>query len=219
MDDKFIGFDIETAPDFAAAEKLWKAPSRLKDPAKIADAKAEYLAEAALSPLTGRIVIIGLIGIEAMPEYLEGPEKAIIEAFWDIFAANHYAAHRFCFWSGAGNAGHFDIDYLVTRSRILGIPVPATVRNGRFYGSRIVDLASEFLLNRTGEYLSLTNAGEIFHLYDEGVTPACTRKRPDDAITGAGFAMAYANGATRQAALDYLANDLHLVYHLARAIL
>jgi hypothetical protein len=219
MDDKFIGFDIETAPDFEMAEKLWKAPSRLKDPAKIADAKAEYLAEAALSPLTGRVVVIGLIGIEAMPEYLEGPEKAVLEAFWGYFRANHYAAHRFCFWSGAGNAGHFDIDFIVTRSRILGLDVPATARNGRYYGTRIVDLAAEFLLNRTGDYLSLTNAGEIFHLFDEGVTPACKRKKPDDPITGAGFALAYANGATCQAALDYLANDLFLLYHLAKAIL
>ena len=214
----FICCDIETKANPAVAERLWKPPSRLVDPAKIAAAKVEFIEKAALSPLMGEIVVIGLVTDDAEISYLEGDERIILTAFWDIVGSNDHATTKFVYWSGSGAAGdNFDMDYIVTRSRILGVRIPGVVRNGRFYGQRFVDLASEFLLYKTGEYLSLSNAGMLFGLYDKAQEPAVKPKLATDEVQGANFAQWY--GKDREKALGYLKNDLALLFHLAKAIL
>ncbi len=215
----FIGLDIETRGNIAVAERLWKPPSRLKDPNKIAEAKADYIEKAAISPLTGELVVIGLIGEEGAVSYIEGTEKEIIERFWELVTPADQANTKFVFWSGSGASSVcFDMDFIVTRSRILGIKVPECVRHGRFYGSRFVDLASEFLLYQTGEYLSLSHAGMVFGLFDG--KHDCRQKLPEDEVTGANFAFHYDQKEEGRAkALSYLRNDLMILFHLANAIL
>jgi hypothetical protein len=213
----FIAFDIETKPLPEIAAKLFKPSSRLKDPAKIAEAKADFISEAALSPLTGSIIVIGLIDQDAKVEYLEGTESVILTAFWKRFEAHAEAVTKFCCWSGSGAAGKiFDADFIVTRSRILGVRIPPTVRNGRFYGSRIVDLASEFLLYQTDAYLSLTKAAMLMGMYDDA-SLSLTPKSDTDEVKGENFHRHYAENPAK--ALPYLANDLLHTYHLARRIL
>jgi hypothetical protein len=216
----FVGFDIETRGVPARAELLWKPPGNIKDPEKIALARDKFLGEAALSPLTGAIVVIGLVECDGRILFLEGTEEEIIKAFWASVSAPVNTVTKFVYWSGSGSSSqNFDMDFIITRSRLLRIPVPVAVRNGRFYGGRFVDLASEFLLYQTGEYLSLTNAGHLFDLYQDGVTPSVQPKSKTDPIQGANFAAAYDNQTTRQDALGYLRNDLLHLYHLAHAIL
>lgn len=233
----FVALDIETSGIPEAAERLYKpeeykTPGNIKDPAKLSDhrakweadqvdAKTKFIERAALSPLTGKIVVIGLIDDEGAIIYLEGDEKKVITDFWAIVDHHENAVTKFVFWSGSGAAQEaFDMDFIVTRSRILGIKLPHSVRNGRFYGNRFIDLASEFLLYRSGAYLSLTNVAELFGLFDGVQTPPVTRKSEADEVTGATFAKVYAEGEEGRAkALGYLANDLALTLHVARRIL
>jgi hypothetical protein len=234
MNERYV-LDIETRGNPAAAEKLWK-PSEykthgnIKDPVKLqahratweeaqAEAKALFIERAALSPLTGTVCCIGLADDAGEIKTLEGDERTVLTEFWRRVSLHENATTKWVYWSGSGSyADNFDLDFIVTRSRLIGVPVPPSVRSGRFYNPRFVDLAAEFLLYRSGEYLSLTNAGELFGLYDgkHGVTP----KRKDDEVTGANFAVLYdLGGESRQKALAYLANDLKITYHLANAIL
>lgn len=218
----FRAFDLESRGNPIACELLWKPPSRLKDPVKIAEAKADFFADAALSPLTGSIVIIGLIDQDGEIVLLEGTEADIIGDFWVHFVTAQPDV-RWCFWSGCGNPGrNFDLDFIVTRSRILGIKVPAIVRSGRYYGNRFVDLASEFLLYQSDAYLSLTNAAELLGVFDGPLWvggPNAARKDKSDPVIGATFAANYDNEATRFLALQYLINDLYLSFGVAQSIL
>lgn len=212
----FKVFDIESRPDPKMAELLFKPSSRIKDPAKIDAAKADAIADASLNPITGSIIIIGMMDDEGKPWYLEGPERKILDNFWTEFESPTNAYTKFCFWSGCGAAGKmFDIDFIVTRSRILGVRVPSSVRNGRFYSSRIVDLASEFLLYQNDAYLSLTNAAEAFRFYD--IYPELTRKKDTDLVRGENFWEYYEKD--KHMAMPYLLNDLNHVYRLAQYIL
>lgn len=258
----FTGFDIETKPVPELVEKFTKPfpefdpkaikLGNLKDPAKIqeklacckADHEADRVAywknahdRAALNPFTGQIVVIGLINQDAAIVYLEGDEKNIVRLFWHHFTQPDDGARKFLFWSGCGAAEKmFDLDYIVTRSRILGVKVPPQVRNGRFYTPRIVDLASEFLLYQREQYLSLTKAAELFGLYDQNfgdIRKADStalniwRKHDGDACTGENFWLWYEGKANtedsaeaqRDFALRYLANDLRHLFHLAPRIL
>jgi hypothetical protein len=246
---EFIGLDIETKPRPELVDRFSKPfpdfdanavkCGNLKDPVKIAEkinqAKADHEAEceaywknlrdrAALNPFTGEILIIGLVNEHGDVRFLEGNEATILGAFWELFIEHGQAQRRFVYWSGCGNSSqNFDIDYIVTRSRILGIPVPATARNGRFYSSRIIDLASEFLLHRHDAYLKLTVAADILGLYD---VPAANEANPiypkqeDDTVTGENFHLWYDGKADAAISLEdqrtkakrYLRNDvLHLL--------
>jgi hypothetical protein len=255
----YCGFDIETAPIPENVERFTKPFAEfdadavkcgnLKDPAKIVEKKAQAFADhaeeqkaywrkahenAALSPFTGRIVVIGLITEDASITYLEGEEKAILGAFWNHFAEPKNALRKWVYWSGCGDAGkNFDLDFIVTRSRIVGVPVPPLVRNGRFYSSKFVDLASEFLLFQREQYLSLSKAADMMGLYelpevsdieaDRTIWP----KREDDPVQGVNFWQWYEGkieGGERPEeqrlfALRYLANDLKHLWHLAPMIL
>jgi hypothetical protein len=250
----FTGFDCETAPIPSAVERFTKPfpgfvesevkTGNLKDPLKIAaklaeardthaDEKVAYWKRAhdfaACNPFTGRIVVIGLVNEEGSVSYIEGDEKTILTLFWMHYSAHGDAARKFVFWSGCGaSEKNFDIDFIVTRSRINGVRIPPGVRQGRFYSPRIVDLAGEFLLHQREQYLSLTKAAELFGLYDDTAPgPKITPKRDDDTVTGESFHAWYAGTAVdmvsaaeqRAHALTYLKNDLLHLVHLADRIL
>jgi hypothetical protein len=255
------GFDIECRPLPDLVDKFTKPfppfdeaevkCGNMVDPqkiaAKIAQARTEHYEElakywsnaydrAALNPFTGEIIVIGLIDEHGSTAYLDGPEKGILVAFWTAYALGGDTARKWVYWSGCGDfSKKFDIDYIVTRSRIRGVRIPPGVRLGRNYSSRIVDLAGEFLLHQREAYLSLTKAGELFGLYGEHGTgpegaPADLHvfpKREGDPVQGANFFQFWSGTAysdvpqeeQRLLALRYLGNDLKHLLHLAPRIL
>lgn len=254
------GFDIETRPVPELVERFTKPfpefdesavkCGNLKDPAKIAaklaeardshaDDKIAYWKKAhefaACNPWTGQIVVIGLINEAGEIGYLEGDERHILTLFWMHFTAHGDAARKFVFWSGCGASDKmFDIDFILTRSRIIGVRVPPQVRMGRYYAGRIIDLASEFLLHQREQYLSLTKAADLFGLYEKPLDHARIAtstdifpKRDDDPVRGENFWQWYAGTAQpdtpkeeqRAFALRYLRNDLLHLLHLAPRIL
>ncbi len=258
----FTGFDIETRPmpdlvdkftkPFPAFDRDAVKCGNLKDPVKIAEKLAQAEADhktdelrywekahmdAALNPFTAEIVVIGLIDEQGFTAYLHGPEPAILGGFWKAFTLGGDAARKFVFWSGCGAIeSKFDIDFIMTRSRICGVKIPPQARDGRYYSRRIVDLAGEFLLHKRESYLSLTKAAQLFNLYGadglcgpEGVPADQTifPKRDDDPVTGKNFflwwdGIAVADHSAeeqRALATRYLANDLKHLLHLAPRIL
>lgn len=247
----FVCLDIETrarpervaqfTPPFAPFVREEVKCGNIKDPVKIAEkiaaSEAEHIRaeaaywqkaneQAALHPLTGEIAVIGILTDDGMPDFLEGDERTILSLFWSVFGLPGDPSRVWVVWSGSGASDrNFDFDFIITRSRLLGVPIPAHVRRGRYYSDRIVDLASEFLLHRRDAYLSLTKAADAFGLYDApitigGVPTQLRRKRDDDPVTGATFAAHWdADGEKRELARSYLVNDLNHTLALARRIL
>lgn len=248
----FIGFDIETRPlldNVARFTKLFPdfdplavKLGNIKDAAlraeKIESERAKHAAEcaaywqtardrAALDPLTGAVVCIGVVTEHGEPTIIaESTEAASLRQFWQIVSLSDHALTKFVFWSGCGDASKkFDLDFLVTRSRLNRVPLPMRVRDGRFYHSRFVDLAGEFLLHQRERFLSLTKAAEMFGLYEEHAD--IFRKTPEDTVTGEHFWKWWegiANTETpdveqREEAVKYLNNDLLHLRHLAPLLL
>lgn len=255
----FIGFDIETKPlphlvdkyarPFEDFDESAVKYGNTKDPAKRADLLAQKRSDhdearlaywknlrerAALDPFTGAIVCIGVITDTGAPEIIsEATEAATLRQFFQLWVSPAYALTKFVFWSGCGDPQKkFDIDYIVTRARINRVPLPARVRNGRYYADRVVDLAGEFLLHKREAYLKLTKAADMLGLYEEhkDITP----KTDADAVTGEDFwkfweGSAFEPADTREAvptaaeqrafATKYLYNDLLHLKYLAPHIL
>lgn len=197
-------FDIETA-GFAEADIIhlapkFEAPSNYKDPEKIAAAiaeqKANWLKRAALSPITGRVLAIGIKPRDAFPIIFEAPtpedERSIIVGFWDYVKEGE-------FWSAmeGWNVEGFDLPFLIKRSWKLRIPVPmALVMSGRYLAPRFVDLMRTFQApNYREDFTSLDTAAKFL-----GV----------GAKTGSGAHFAETYATDRAAALAYLENDLSL---------
>lgn len=249
----YIAFDVETRPLPDLVERYARPYPEFdvdavkygntKDPAKRADLLASKRTEheadrvaywknlherAALDPFTGAIICIGIISDTGEPEiFAEKTEDATLRQFWNLVAMSDHALTKFVMWSGCGDASKmFDLDYIVTRSRINRIPLPARVRDGRFYNHRFVDLAKEFLLYQRERFLSLTKAADMLGLYaehkdilpksDEDIVRAENFWQWWDGSAEAGVGMH--SDQQRDLARQYLCNDLRLTRYLAQII-
>jgi hypothetical protein len=134
--------DIETAPrpieEIYKLKPDFKAPANFKDPFKIAENLKEqeetWLRKAALSPITGCIVVLGVKPFGAEPIILEGEERDILLGWWEIFNEGRTFAEFF----GHGLKG-FDMPFVIKRSWLHGIKVPMDILfpgDGRFLNSR-----------------------------------------------------------------------------------
>lgn len=231
---RLIAFDIETGPlasdfleslvpEFDPAEvKL----GNIKDPALVAAKveaarakhRSDFVEKAALDPLTGRVLAVGLLVFgpneeEAFHEVAIDPrgedatEARILLSFWDVFARS-IAGER-TFFVGH-NSTDFDLPFLVTRSRVLGVKVPSAVlkRSGNRYSfsERFVDTRTVFALGRDVRSMK-TSLGHLCRLLGLG------EKSGD----GADFAGLLASGRLDEAR-DYLKKDLSLTAHLANRL-
>ena len=201
-------FDLETAAlpleEIVHLKPQFNAPSNWKDPAKIADNIAEqekkWLTEAALNPLTGRILVVGIKEFGREPEYLEGNERDILQHLWDRIG---YDAH-YERWYGHAIHG-FDLPFAVKRSWLHGIPVPMNTLfsdNGFINRRRFVDTMLAFQCgDRGSDYVGLDMVAKFFGM------PGKTED------IGKDFGFIY--GTDRPRALSYLARDLEIVEGVA----
>jgi predicted PolB exonuclease-like 3'-5' exonuclease len=128
-----VSFDIETIPNADVLPILPEPEVKLgnlKDPAKIADkkaeARAEQVAEMALDPLTGRVASYALAGHMADGQYAEAfdclaaktddEERRIIGDILTVIAG---AECRLVTWNGIG----FDLPFVYKRAVVLGVCV------------------------------------------------------------------------------------------------
>jgi predicted PolB exonuclease-like 3'-5' exonuclease len=201
--------DIETIalPDdqLAALKPVFEPPSNYKDPAKIADnlaaQEAKWREQAALSALTGRVAIIGLMDnlgtFVADVANEPGHEADILRNFW-----RDYGQHHVLGWNIKG----FDIPFLVQRSWIHGIRVPDNVFNGRYISA---DWATD-LLERWTCFQSRLQTGSSL----DAVSRACGLG--GKASTGAEFGKLWATD--RMKAMDYCQSDCGLTLLLAKRL-
>jgi len=137
-------FDLECGPlPREVIEPLFEPfepNSGWKDPVKIERARLEYIEDcidrAALNPLTGQILCIGLQEDDEPPWVLiEDTEAELIEEFWKITGLRQVTHQLVGF-----DSNRFDLPYLVRRSWILGIGVPKWLRKGRYWTDQAIDL-------------------------------------------------------------------------------
>jgi hypothetical protein len=208
-------FDIETAPlpleqiksqmpEFVESEV--KLGNR-KDPDVIRqyldDARQkhieQWIARAALSPLTGSIVAIGWLkdnGASSIMMEGEFDELTMIEAFFALYQSQYGAR-----WIGF-NIARFDLPFLVRRAWTYGIPVPP-IFNGRYPASCFVDLMQLWQMGDPKEFISLDRLARYLGL-------------PGKSMDGSAFAaLRYENPDT---AIEYLRNDLELTQSVAEKI-
>lgn len=148
--------DIETMPNPDVIYLLPepKIDARLKDPAKIAEAKAEgraaQIEKMALSPLTGKIAAIGIVG-EFGGECIIDDEKIMLDAAYEAIQSFQIITY---------NGKSFDIPFIFKRGIILGCTW-ATIPEMKLYTDRYksgiahIDLMVEFC--NYGEYEKLDN--------------------------------------------------------------
>lgn len=210
-------FDIETGP-LPESELLAMLPpfdplevktGNLKDPGKIAEKLAEaeaghkrdFIDKAALDALTGRVLAIGLKDFQTGEvEFLtEQDEEKLLLDFWcrvygDMGRINPMIGFNICL---------FDLPFLIRRSWKHGVRVPAGIRKGRYWGDQVIDLRDVWQL---GDRMA------------KGSLDRVARHLGVGAKTGNGKDFADLFATNREAALEYLKNDLELTAKVGQAM-
>lgn len=148
MNRRAIVLDIETKADEAYTSRLEfreqlrasiEAPSNYKDPVKIEaycdDQFDKALQRFALSPMTGRVVCVGLAWLDEDREpvtYADDSEAAVLMCLMNWLPENPAALAGF-------NVRKFDLPFLATRASLHGIELAPWWPHSRDY-RRIADL-------------------------------------------------------------------------------
>lgn len=200
-----ICMDIETGPlPEAQLKELmpeFEAPANLKDPDKIKAAieskRKAWIEDAALSPLTGEVLAIGL-WIDGTHVIISEPasEAMMLHEFWDAIQDSHQLHHIIGF-----NCCLFDLPFLIRRSWKFNVTVPLGVRRGRYWGDQITDLRDVWQCGDRQAPGSLDTIAK--HLGIGGKTGI-----------GKDFASLWKSDRTK--AIEYLKNDLDLTAEIAK---
>ena len=164
---------------------------------------------AALSSITGQVLAIGYSG-QAQQIHTVGDgvqESALLAHFWGIYKKAR-AAHRKLI---GFNSKGFDIPFLVQRSYILGVDVPAMILTPTGYlEATFVDLADIWKAGNRGW-------GEKGFGSLDTIAKALGVGSKLPGVTGADFARLFnsTDPAERQLALDYLSADLAITRAVA----
>lgn len=207
---KIAVFDVETRsanPDVLEVFKPeFTAPGNLKDPEKIrvaiAEKEREWRESAALSALTGEIVVIGwLCGGET--KFITGmdSEKALLEDFWHLVKDHIRSGGRIVGF----NCHSFDWPYAIRRSFAHRVHVPMDVRQGRYFSDALVDIMDSWTCGSRDprDRISLDNLSKFLGVGKKN---------------GEGKEFGHLWETDREKALAYLANDLQLTKACYEAI-
>ena len=120
--------------------------------------KAEWLSKAALSPVTGRVLLIGTLASDDKPLFFDyDDEREILSDFWE--ATERTLADRIPIIGH--NSNGFDLPFLVRRSWMLGVPVPREVRQGRYWNPLFRDTMEVWNCGAR-DYVKLNALGDCF---------------------------------------------------------
>jgi hypothetical protein len=212
-----IIFDIETGPlpesELAALlppfDPAEVKTGNIKDPdkvaAKIAEAEAahrrEFFERAALDPLTGRVVAVGLLYPDSGEFVVIGhdDEAATLREFWDATRGEMGRINQMVGF----NTHLFDLPFLVRRSWKHRVPVPMGIRRGRYWGEEMVDLR---------------DAWQLGDRQARGSLDAVAKHLGVGAKTGEGKAFAELWAGNREQAVAYLRNDMMLTAKIAEVL-
>ena len=214
--------DLPHPGEFAAESvKLGQMKDPAKIEAKIAEARAKHEAavaayeenkakaladwqesamrSAALSAFTGQVLAIGYRRDSGQVAIQISNEPELLQAFWNLYQRSRAQSIRL--------VGHcifqFDLPFIVRRSWLLGVDVPPTVFDGRFFDNRVfTDTAKHWLLGQYGgEKFSLDLLDKFFG---------------GSGKNGNGAEFAKLLASDPEAAKAYLANDLEMNYRIAK---
>lgn len=177
----------------------------LRDPVKIADKIAEaeseyksnYLDRAALDPLTGRVVAMGVLypfDSNRIQILCEDDEAKMLTEFWSLChtgTLNTIIGFNICL---------FDLPFLVRRSWKHKIAVPRSLREGRYWNRDIVDLRDSWQLGDRQAHGSLNSIAKHLGVGEK---------------TGSGKDFAALLISDRAKAMEYLNTDLILCAKVA----
>lgn len=154
-----------------------------------------YKAEAALSPITGRVLAIGIYPLESEPiVFGDDDEAALLARFWKAWIDS------FGEWAG-WSIFYFDLPFLIRRSWKHGVGVPEIrISNARYWSPKFIDLAERFALGVFKGTVKLDVAARFL-----GV----------GAKNGNGADFAGLWESDRNAAIAYLLNDLMITKGVA----
>lgn len=164
---------------------------------------AEFKRGAALSPITGRVLAIGVHGADVS---IIGSDPTDLEAdiLWSFWA--HYCARTepFAGWNIHG----FDLPFIIRRSWKLGVEVPAGIRDmhDRYWNNRWIDLMTRFAIGQWKQFVKLDEAAKFFGVGE----------KPSDCGGGDFAGLWLGSQAERERAIDYLRNDLELTASMAK---
>lgn len=203
---KLLAWDLEMEPKPAAEivglMPAFEPPSNYRDPQKIAEnveaQRRAWLDRAALSPLTGRILLACVAEDDGPAEFIEGDEAAVVRGVLDRLTATIAAGGRCVGFNVHG----FDLPFLRQRALLLGLPFPRVLLNefrGRLgWHERLIDLLDLWSFGgRTRDLVSLDALAKAFGL------PGKTGD------FGPHFGALYREN--RSAALEYAGQDVELV--------
>lgn len=187
------------------AEKLKEAISaheatKARWPEQVAEAKKlhvdGFLEKAALSATTARVLVIGYYSVEKDKVVIDdgkGDESKLIVNFWKQYQTCRAAPKKMV----GLNIFDFDLPFLMRRSWMLDIDVPATIRNsGRYFDNVFIDLRREWLCGQ-----QFNSCPSNFDAIAKALgTPG------KNGQSGADFARLWHED--RNAAIEYLSQDL-----------
>lgn len=174
---------------------------------------ADFRDGAALDAATGWVVAVGMIDEYGEPVFFgQGngrDEENVLEIFWGYVSR----AIRDCIPMVGHNIHGFDLPFLVQRSWLLGVPIPAGVMTGgngsrKFWNPLFIDTMKEWTLFAPGGRIKLDTLSKAFGLAGKTTGP-CEGKNfhefwfSDDP-------------AKRLQAIDYLTADISLPLEIAR---
>jgi DNA polymerase elongation subunit (family B) len=212
---RYIAFDIETGPrpesEIAPLMPEFTAPGNIKDPAKIEAAiaakKQAWIDNAALDPLSGRILMVGTQADDGhYTPYPYTEQQTEWQIVSDVLRTlGDYAASAHARIIGF-NTRQFDIPFLFRRAWILGVNVPVVLREflTRRNNDQVVDLQDIWLAgayDRSGQSL-------------KQIALACDL--PPKLGDGAAFPSLWASD--RKAAIEYNKRDLEITVALAKKL-
>ena len=198
---------------YIAEAKVKHAEAATAEKAEYEAKRAEYyrkaIDHAALSPLTGRILAIGLLYADGAEEILtaedDAQEAAIIRRFLSIYTDHLADSNQLVgFNTGANSGGGFDLGFVARRAMKYGIDA-SVLRSTRGWGSAFIDLLDVWRCGDRTLFVDLDTLCRYFGL--DG-------KKGGD---GAQFARLFRED--RAAAISYLRNDLGETQRLAKKML
>lgn len=161
----------------------------------------EFMSKAALSPVTGQVLAIGLFVPECGGRVMgdQMTEEVLLDDFWRYFERCRLTGTKLIGF----NSHRFDLPFLIRRSWALGVRVPSGLLvQGRFWANCFIDLMQVWSCGAYGDSIKLDTLAQ--HL-------GCTRKNGD----GAMFAALWRDPKTKEQAKQYLLNDVKMTYEVA----
>ena len=227
-----IVFDIETGPLPEAELEALLPPfdpaevkvGNLKDPekiaAKIAEAEANhrqsFVDRAALDPLTGRVLAIGVLDVSGAPAEVKiigwQDEAELLRDFWELCMGDMGRVNELIGF----NSHLFDLPFLVRRSWKHRVQVPRGIRRGRYWSDQSVDLRESWQLGDRMARGSLDAIARHLGVGAKLSAPVAKCVPHGPMITGKDFAGLWVSD--RSTAEAYLRNDLELTVKVAERL-